>query len=210
MPKQIQNVVTKVQLLSWLHKYRIKLALSLFLIVTPVFSIAIGYITPYRQSTRVSFDPEITDESVFIRNFKSLDELEDITLYFSWITLMEPIENQDGTLSGGSMTFRIQYEIENNKDINNLFVTPVLQPLYTNIRDVGQQKVILPFGDTDFTIPHNLLYPFNPLFLVQLNDPILYLKITYKEILNDKIDPVTVTEYIRIPLDAFNPTNVNE
>jgi hypothetical protein len=47
------------------------------------------------------------------------------------------------------------------------------------------------------------------MFFVQLNDPILYLKITYKEILSDRIDPVTVTEYIRIPLSDYNPSRVN-
>lgn len=213
MPKQTKNVVTKAQLLSWLHKYRTKLALSLFFIVTPLLLIAIGYITPYRQSTRVSFDNEITEESVYIRNFKSLEELEDITLYFSWLTLVEPIENEDGDLIDGEMSFRIKYEVENNKDINDITVTTVLQPLYTNIRDVAPQpKIIFPFGDTsprnDFTISHNVLYPFSPMFFVQLNDPILYLKITYKEILSDRIDPVTVTEYIRIPLSDFNPSQV--
>jgi hypothetical protein len=150
MPKQTKNVVTKAQLLSWLHKYRTKLALSLFLIVTPLLLIAIGYITPYRQSTRVSFDTVLTEESVYIRNFKSLDELEDITIYFTWLALVEPIQNEDGDLNGGSMSFRIKYEIENNKDINDITVTPVLQPLYSNIRSIDSMKSIFTFKDTDF------------------------------------------------------------
>lgn len=207
------NNQSKPNLLSLLHKYRTKIALSLFLVLTPLLLIVIGYLSPYLQSTRVTFDQTVTEESVYIRNFKSLDELEDLTLYVEWLRLTKPTENEDGSLSNGSMEFRITYEVENNKDLNDITVTPVLQPLYSSTRDIAQSRVILPFGittsNTVFTLNHNLLYPYNPMFLVRVTDPILYLKITYNEVLSDRIDPVAVTEYVSIPLSELNPKLVN-
>lgn len=207
------NNQSKPNLLSLFHKYRTKIALALFLVLTPLLLIIIGYLSPYLQSTRVTFDQTITEESVYIRNFKSLDELDDLTLYVDWLRLTKPIENEDGSLSNGSMEFRITYEVENNKDLNDITVTPVLQPLFSSTRDIGQSRVILPYGittsNTVFTLNHNLLYPYNPMFLVRVTDPILYLKITYNEVLSDRIDPVAVTEYVSIPLSELNPKLVN-
>ena len=206
------TVQTKSNLLSLFHKYRTKIALSLFLVLTPLLLIVIGYLSPYLQSTRVTFDLEVTEESVYVRNFKSLDELDDITLYVDWLILTKPTVNEDGSLSNGSMEFRITYEVENNKDIKYVTVTPVIQPLFSSSRDIAQPRVILPFGnttsDTIFTINHNLLYPHNPMFLVTVSDPILYLRITYNEVLSDRIDPVSVTEYVSIRLSELYPEHV--
>ncbi len=213
MPKNTTQANTKKSLLQWLHTYRTKLALSLFIILVPVLLIVIGYVSPYVQSTRVTFDTEITEESTYVRNFKSLDELEDITLYVDWLTLTKPTETTEGNLEGGSLSFRITYDVENNKDINDVTVTAVLQPLYSNIRNIASPRVIFPFGTTSsqsvFTITHNVSYPINPILFVNVNDPILYLKITYNEVLIDQVNPVQVTEYIRIPLNDDNPERVN-
>lgn len=207
------NNPSKPNLLSLFHKYRTKIALSLFLVLTPLLLIVIGYVSPYLQSTRVTFDFEVTEESVYVRNFKSLDDLEDITLYVDWLKLTKPTENEDGSLSNGSMEFRITYEIENNKDINDITVTPVIQPLFSSNRDFAQPRVILPYGlttsNTVFTLTHNVLYPYSPMFLVSITDPILYLKVTYNEVLSDRVDPVVVTEYISIPLNDLDPDRVN-
>jgi len=213
MPNSHTNNPSKPKLLSLFHKYRTKIALSLFLVLTPLLLIVIGYVSPYLQSTRVTFDFEVTEESVYVRNFKSLDDLEDITLYVDWLKLTKPTENEDGSLSNGSMEFRITYEIENNKDINDITVTPVIQPLFSSNRDIAQPRVILPFGlttsNTVFTSTHNVLYPYRPMFLVSITDPILYLKVTYNEVLSDRVDPVVVTEYISIPLNDLDPDRVN-
>jgi hypothetical protein len=207
------TVQTKSNLLSLFHKYRTKIALSLFLVLTPLLLIVIGYLSPYLQSTRVTFDLEVTEESVYVRNFKSINELDDITLYVDWLRLTKPTENEDGSLSNGSMEFRITYEAENNKDINDVTVTLVIQPQFSSSRDISQPRVILPFGmttsNTIFKINHNLLYPYNPMFLVTVTDPILYLRITYNEVLSDRIDPVSVTEYVSIRLSELNPERVN-
>ena len=213
MQKSTNQKQSKSSFFSLFHQYRTKIALSLFLIITPLLLIVIGYISPYLQSTRVTFDLEIAEESDYIRNFKSLEELEDITLYVEWLTLTKPTENETGELTGGSMSFRITYEIENNKDIKDITVTPVLQPLYTNIRDIAQPRTIFPYGitssNTVFTITHNVLYPINPIFLVSVSDPVLYLKITYSEVLSDRIDPIQMTEYVSISLSELNPNQVN-
>lgn len=206
------NNQSKPNLFSFFHKYRTKIALSLFLVLTPLLLIVIGYVSPYLQSTRVTFDSEITEESVYIRNFKSLDDLEDITLYVDWLKLTKPTENEDGSLSNGRLEFRITYEIENNKDLKDIIVTPVIQPLFSSTRDIVQPRVILPFGlttsKTVFKIDHNVLYPYRPMFLVHITDPILYLKLTYNEVLSDRVDPVAVTEYIAIPLNELNPRSL--
>lgn len=213
MPKSLDNIQSKPKLFSLLHKYRTKIALSLFLVLTPLLLIVIGYLSPYLQSTRVTFDFEITEESDYVRNFKSLEELEDLTLYVDWISLTKPTENEDGTLTNGSMEFRITYDVENNKDLNDITVTSVLQPLFSNHRDISQSKVILPYGittsNTIFRLNHNILYPYAPMFLVRISDPVLYLKITYNEILSDRVDPVSVTEYVSIRLSELNPSRVN-
>lgn len=213
MQKSTNQKQSKSSFFSLFHQYRTKIALSLFLVITPLLLIVIGYLSPYLQSTRVTFDLEITEESDYIRNFKSLDELEDITLYVEWLTLTKPTENETGELTGGNLSFRITYEIENNKDINDITVTPVLQPLYTNVRDIAQPRTIFPYGITSsstvFTITHNVLYPLNPIFLVNVSDPVLYLKITYNEVLSDRIDPIQMTEYVSISLSELNPNQVN-
>jgi hypothetical protein len=213
MPKNTTQLNTKKSFLNWLHTYRTKLALSMFVILIPIMLIVIGYVSPYIQSTRVSFDSELTDESTYVRNFIALDELEDITLYVDWLTLTKPTENVDGNLEGGSLSFRITYDVKNNKDINDVTVTAVLQPLYTNIRNITSPRVIFPYGTTSsqsiFTVVHNVSYPLNPMLFVNINDPILYLKITYNEVLIDQVNPVQVTEYIRVPLSDLNPDKVN-
>lgn len=213
MSNRHTNNPSKHNLLSLFHKYRTKIALSLFLVLTPLLLIVIGYISPYLQSTRITFDFEVTEDSVYVRNFKSLDDLDDITLYVEWLTLTKPIENEDGSLSNGSLEFRITYEVENNKDINDITVTPVIQPLFSSIRDIAQPRVILPYGlttsNTVFILTHNVLYPYRPMFLVSITDPILYLKVTYNEVLSDLVDPVVVTEYVSIPLNELNPNRVN-
>lgn len=212
MPNSKAIVQTKPSVFSLLHKYRTKIALSLFLVLTPLLLIVIGYLSPYLQSTRVTFDSEVTEESVYVRNFKSLDDLEDITLYVDWLKLTKPTENEDGSLSNGSMEFRITYEVENNKELKDITLTPVIQPLFSSTRDIAQPRVILPFGlttsNTVFTITHNVLYPYRPMFLVYITDPILYLKLTYNEVLSDRVDPVAVTEYISIPLNELNPRSL--
>ena len=213
MQKSTNQKQSRSSFFSLFHQYRTKIALSLFLVITPILLIVIGYLSPYLQSTRVTFDLEITEESQYIRNFKSLDELEDITLYVEWLTLTKPTENETGELTGGSMSFRITYEVDNNKDINDINVTPVLQPLYANVRDIAQPRNILPYGitssNTVFTITHNVLYPINPIFLVSVSDPVLYLKVTYNEVLSDRIDPIQMTEYVSISLSELNPNQVN-
>jgi hypothetical protein len=111
------------------------------------------------------------------------------------------------------ITKRAKEVVKHNKDINDITVTPVIQPLFSSNRDIAQPRVILPFGlttsNTVFTLTHNVLYPYRPMFLVSITDPILYLKVTYNEVLSDRVDPVVVTEYISIPLNDLDPDRVN-
>lgn len=190
------------------HKYRVKIALSLFFIVLPIILLIAAYVSPLVQSQRVAFDQEITEESEFIRSFGNLEDLEDINLSFSWTSLYLPEENEDGTLTGGSYGFTVGYTMDTPIDISSVRIVISLQPRFTNIRDVSSEERLTLNSERQIFVNHNVNYPINPLWFVTIEDPTVYIKVMYEKGLAGELEPITVTEYVLVSLNDLVPEDV--
>lgn len=191
-----------------LLKYRTKLFFLLFFIIIPLLFITFSYISAFTNSRQVSFDFELTDQSTYVTGFKSIDQVSPLKLNIDWYLLDLPSENTDGSYYGGNMVFRTSYEIDEGYDIRNVRVTLVLQPLYSDVRNISSETAIYDFTTRDISIEHNIAYPYSPMWLIRLDEPVLYIKLEYAQYYVETIDPITVTEYIRMPLSDLNPQNV--
>lgn len=190
------------------HQYRLKIALAAFLIVLPIVLLISAYVSPLVQSTRVSFDQEITEESTYISSFKDIDDLEDITLSFTWNELVIPRASSDGTYEDGEFVFGMSYRLEESIDISNVRVTVSLQPRFTSIRNISREITLSSFSSRDVTVAHNVMYPLNPLWFVTINEPTVYIQLMYEKGLAGELEPVTFTEYIKVSLANIDPLEV--
>jgi hypothetical protein len=191
-----------------LLKYRTKLFFLLFFIIIPLIFISFSYISAYTTSRKVSFDADITDQSIFVNDFKTIDQVSPLKLNLDWYLLDLPSENTDGSLTDGQMVFRTSYEIDEGYDIRNVRVTLVLQPLFSDVRNISSETAIYNFTTRDISVEHSINYPHSPIWLINVNEPVLYIKLEYAQYYVQTIDPITVTEYIRVPLSDQNPQNV--
>ena len=199
---------SKPSIWLFLHRYRSKIALALFFVVLPIILLIAAYVSPLVQSQRVIFDQEITEESVTIRSFDRLEDVEDMTINFSWSSLTLPEEDDDGILFGGRYGFTMSYTLDAPYDISNVRVVISLQPRFTNIRDVSNEERLSSSSDRTIFVNHNVNYPINPLWFVTIEEPTVYIRIMYEKGLAGQLEPITVTEYVRVSLKDELPENV--
>jgi len=194
---------------TFFHTYRTKIALIAFVVVIPLTLVLTAYLGPLSKSRSVTFDRNITEQSEYISDFKNLDDLDDLNLILQWTTYRRPVDDGNGNFVNGSYTFNIRYETLNNKNISNVRVQLVLKPVYGDTQDTNN-PVAITAGNTgsNFTVSHSIVYPFTPLWLVQINEPTVYIKITYTETFTGSIAPIEVTEYAFYSLSGIDPTNV--
>ena len=205
----MKKETTKKSFWKTFHQYRLKIALAAFLIIIPVVLLFAAYISPLVQSTRVSFDQEITEESTFISSFKDLQDVEDVYLGFTWKKLILPTEDAEGNLVGGSFVFSVNYNIDENIDISNVRVIVSLQPRFTTFRDVSAEIRLTNYSSRDVFVNHNLAYPLNPLWFVTINEPTVYIKLMYDKGVAGELEPITVTEYVKVSLANVDPLEVS-
>ena len=205
----MKKETTKKSFWKTFHQYRLKIALAAFLVIIPVVLLFAAYISPLVQSTRVSFDQEITEESTFISSFKDLEDVEDVYLGFTWKKLILPSEDENGNLIGGSFVFSVNYNIDESIDISNVRVIVSLQPRFTTFRDVSDEIRLTNYSSRDVYVNHNLVYPLNPLWFVTINEPTVYIKLMYDKGVAGELEPITVTEYIRFSLANIDPLEVS-
>lgn len=205
----MKKETTKKSFWKTFHQYRLKIALAAFIVVIPIVLLFAAYISPLVQSTRVSFDQEITEESTFISSFKDLEDVEDVYLGFTWKELVLPREDTEGNLVGGSFIFSVNYNIDENIDISNVRVIVSLQPRFTTFRDVSAEIRLTSYSSRDVAVSHNLSYPLNPLWFVTINEPTVYIKLMYDKGVSGELEPITETEYIKVSLANVDPLEVS-
>lgn len=198
-----QNIKqTKPSFWKWFHKNRIKVALYTFLIVVPITLILTAYIGAYTNNNKVHFDVEVTEETTYVKDFISNDDIDALLIHIEWIALKSPEENEEGVLFNGYYDFNIRYEAKEGYSINNVAVTPVLQTPWTNIRSMGTQQN-LTTNNRLFRVIFNFELPVNPLWFVTVDEANLYLKVDYT--FTSAGSPITKTVYVMYPLEDVSP-----
>lgn len=206
MNKTIKGQNKKPSIWSWIHRNRIKITAFMFIVIIPFSFLLTVYLGAYTNNNKVHFDTEVTDETVYVKSFVKPDELEALSLTVNWTELKNPIAttNPVGWI-GGYYKFSIFYTANENYAINSVRVTPVLQTQWIEMRSsIGHQTVATVARSIQLDFNYDL--PANPLWFVNVTDPILYLKVEYTydtpsgEVLN--------TEYVSIDLSTLNPERV--
>ena len=185
-------------------QYYMRIIGWILVIILPATLIASTYISTYRDSLKVSFEPEITDSSVFISQFIDIDDIQLIDLEIDWLEFKRPIRNTEGELINGSYTFQIAYQENSNNSINQVMVTPVLQTKWLDVREAGSQQII---GNafSSFKIDFNYEMPQTPLYFINVTEPTLYLKVTIVQTIAD--NQIHHIYYVMYDLSDEFPTN---
>jgi hypothetical protein len=206
--KQIQKD-SSISFWSLFHKYRIKIALLSFFVIIPLTLILVAYLGPLNDSKQVTFDQTITGTSEFISSFKNLDDIKDLDITLKWTELNLPILNDKEERINGSYTFNFSYTVLDNKNISGVTIQVALKSLYGNVQNVSNPvSISSSVNGTNITVSHNILYPFSPLWFVTINEPIVYLKITYKETIPGISQPLDVIQYASYSLANVLPKKV--
>ena len=209
MQKTKSNKKTKTSFWTKFHLYRTKIALLSFIVIIPITLILVAYLGPLQDSRSVTFDRTITSESEYFSDFKKLSDLDDLNLEISWLTYRKPVSDGQDNYVNGSFTFNIKYEPADNKNISNVRVQLVLKPLYGTTQDTNNPVTVNSGSSgSNFTVPHNVIYPYSPLWFINIKDPIVYIKIQYTESFTGNINPIEKTEYAYFSLNGIDPTNV--
>lgn len=194
----------------WLHQNRIKVALLSFLVIVPIALILTAYIGAYTNNNKVHFDSEVTDSTVFIKDFTDIDEIDAFELSIVWQELRNPVAitsgiNEDPILTGGYYKFNMFYTPKENYTVNSVNVTAVLKTPWTDVRYISAPA---PLATTVRSVQVNFNHelPLRPLWFVEVTDPILYLKLEYT--FTAAGNPLTKTVYIAFPLEDLNPNVV--
>lgn len=196
---------TKFNFFKWLHLNRIKIILSLFIIVLPVTVILTAYIGAYTSNKKVHFDATETDETFFVSEFTNIDQIDAFELFITWDELKHPSKNEEDILTGGYYRFLMYYEEKTNYQVISVNVSPLLQTDWVNVRSLGQ-TTNLTETSKGININFNETFPMRPLWFVKVEEPNLYLKIDYTFITAS--NNVTKTIYIMFSLDDLNPIKV--
>ncbi|MDY0074759.1 MAG: hypothetical protein RBR75_02590 [Acholeplasmataceae bacterium] len=205
MDKKIKPIQKKKKFWTSVHQNRLKIALSLFIILIPVALILTVYIGAYTNNRKVHFDQTPTENTVYIKKFISHDEIDALTLDISWYELKHPTLNDENILTGGYYKFDLFYQPKTNYDIVSVTVTPVLQTHWTTMRSIGQSQA-LATHIRQIIVSFDYSLPVKPLWFVEVTDPNLYLKVDYTFISADK--QVTKTAYVIFPLEDINPIRI--
>ncbi len=198
---------TKQTFWSWVHQNRLKVVTLMFLVLTPIALVMIAYIGSYAANRQFHFDLEVTEETVFIKDFQDIDDTNPITLTIEWLELRHPVENEDGSLSGGYYRFSIGYEVEQGFAISQVRVTTLLQTDWVPMRALGPVMQAIATTGTNVTVQFNYRLPVRPLWFVTVEEPTLYLRVNYTQTIADI--PTQREIYIRYPLKDINPNTVN-
>jgi hypothetical protein len=198
--------------LIWVHKHRLKIGLLTFFILVPIALVMTAYIGTYVGSQKFYFTTENTEETEFISDFVHVDEVNDFELEIEWASLRLPIENEDGVLENGRYGFTIVYKQKPNYIVNNVRITPLLQTDWARMRSLGNAISLTennPGSNPDGNVFINFNYtlPTRPLWFVTVDEPTLYLMITYTRVLAG--NPVEQVVYVEYSLDGLDPKNVN-
>lgn len=203
---------TKHQSLSFwtlFHTYRTKIALFSFFVIIPITLILVAYLGPLNASRQVTFDQTVSDSSVYISSFKNLNDVKDLDVTLTWSELNLPTRNEDDELINGSYKFNVSYTVLDSKNISGVTVQIALKSLYGTVQNLSNPVLISSsVNGSDVLVSHNVLYPFSPLWFVTVNEPTVYLKISYKETIVGISEPLDVIQYAVFSLSDVLPNKV--
>lgn len=172
----------------------------LFVIIIPLSLIGYTYIHNYVKSQKVTFDESSTN----ISHFVAYDELVDIELVIDWVSYDTPVIGSNNELTDGEFTFHISYINSSPTPIYNVYVLPLLQTDWADIKVIGELKPISTTSVTSFEIEFNHRLPVKPLYFVVIKEPVLYLKVTYQVEVSGSM--VTKTKYVKYHLTDDFPS----
>ena len=197
------KIETKKGFWSWLHRNRLTVVVMSFIILAPLTLVAISYIGSYTSNRIVHFDVTETEQSVMIKKFKDIDEIQGFEIFVEWEELKNAYQAEDSILwVGGYYRFNVYYEANPNYTINSIYITPLLQTDWTDMRTVGN-KVQLTEFERLIAIEFNYHLPVRPLPFVTVSEPNLYLKVEYSVSYGGNV--VSKVEYVKYSLKGLNP-----
>ena len=192
----------------WLHQNRIKVAVLAFLVIVPITLVLTAYIGAYTNNQKVHFDAEVTDSTVYIKEFTDIDDIDAFDLSIVWQELKNPVETEvegETVLAGGFYKFNIFYTPKTNYTVNSVNATAVLKTPWTDVRSMAA-PVSISTTVRSIQVDFNYDLPLRPLWFVEVTDPVLYLKLDYTFMAAG--NPLTKTVYIEFPLQDINPNVV--
>jgi len=191
---------------TWLHENRIRVFLWAFLTVIPVSLILLAYVGTYVNNSKVHFDQTVTAETEYIKDFVSPSDISSIEMFIEWEQLRHPdyVEFND-TYSNGYYRFNVWYESKLHYKINSVYVTPVLQTDWINLRSIGQ-PINIYTSPRGMHIDFNHVLPRNPLLFVNVEEPNLYLMVNINMTFAGTTSEQIV--YVKFDLRNLNPNLV--
>ena len=216
---------SKSNLYSVLYKYRLFFFIGVFL-VAAVTTVALVYAHPKSVASKITFDSYITDNSEYVKGFVKKEKLKDIQLSINWNLYKAPTESDSG-LTGGQYKFIVSFVSKSTPSIASISVTPLLQVPWAQrvvnettekkewktTRSVGSLTNVLASTATDtknanLLITFNYSEPFKSIWPISVNEPVLYLKITYEIPSKNTLPAKQVTVYVKQSLRNMTPYNV--
>jgi len=198
-----QKKEVKKGFLAWLHTNRLSVVVMSFVILAPLTLVVLSYVGSYTANSKVHFDIEATAETVYIKKFKDIDEIQGFEIFVEWEELKNAFQQEGSELwVGGYYRFNIYYEANPNYTINSVYITPLLQTDWTDMRTVGNKTQITVFEQL-IPIDFNYHLPVKPLPFVTVNEPNLYMKVEYS--VNYGGNLITKVEYVKYSIKGLNP-----
>jgi hypothetical protein len=200
------NNNNKKSKIVWFHTHRLRILIVAAATVIPLTLILLAYVGTYFTYNKVVFDDESTD---FVRSFESMDDLDQINLDFVWSTLKYPSFDEDGEIdSTGYYQFKFSYNAKSTYSVDSVSVTPVLQTNWIDYRSLGSMVTLTEDNSTNMLITYNYELPERRLIFINVESPMLYLKVDV--VYTSASAPLENTQYIKINLDDYNPNTVLE
>jgi hypothetical protein len=194
---------TKKGFWAWLHRNRLTVVVMSFIILAPLTLVAVSYIGSYTSNRIAYFDIEETAESIYIKKFKDIDEIQGFEIFVEWAELKNAYQTEGSELwVGGYYTFDIWYEANPNYTINSIYVTPLLQTDWTDMRTVGN-RVTITENQKNIAIEFNYHLPVKPLPFISVSEPNLYIKVEYNVSYGGTV--INKVDYVKYSLKGLNP-----
>lgn len=169
---------------KWLLKYRLIIAIvSIFILVPAAFVIAL-YVGDYLKYQKVTFDQVVVKDfqSTYITTDEALNHQE-INLENSDVLVKIKLDSYNVPAyydETGDYTFRAKYVEKANKAVSNLQITMILQTEWMDAKSAPYQTSIAKNYNAQYKITFNQILPHSPLWFVNVERPVLYVKVSYQ------------------------------
>ena len=186
------QIVNKPQsnISKWLLKYRLIILLVGLLVVVPIITVTSLYVVNYSKNKKVVFDDKT------ITNFKSTYftieddtdhqeinlETDDLIVKIKVMSIKKPIfdvANPEHEDEKGNYVFKAKVVKKGSAEISNVSISLVLQTDWLNSKSDVKTFSLGNSYSSNQTINYNQYLPKSPLWFVKVENPNLYVKLTY-------------------------------